>query len=105
MKTPESCTSIEDVREAIDGLDQTVIETLARRARYVRAAATFKKTATDVHAPDRVASMLVKRRGWAEANGVDPAFVESLFRSIVGHFLGEELEAWKSGAVTGSGDK
>jgi isochorismate pyruvate lyase len=94
MKEPEDCASIEDVREALDSLDQTLVEILGRRAGYARAAARFKKSEADVHVPERVAAMLVERRAWAEAHGLDPAFVEALFGSILEHFLAEERRAW-----------
>ncbi|MQT78406.1 chorismate mutase, partial [Pseudomonas helleri] len=42
MKTPEHCTGLSDIREAIDSLDQQIIETLGLRMQYVKAASAFK---------------------------------------------------------------
>ncbi len=97
MRAPEACESIEDVREAIDDLDREILSLLANRARYVAAAARFKTDQRSVRAPERQRAMLARRRGWAEEEGLDPNFVEALYRSIVSHFVGREMDHWREG--------
>ena len=97
MKKPEECRSLEDVRGAIDQIDREVIASLARRAEYVRVAGSFKKTEHGVRAPARVETMLAQRRTWAEEDGLDPAFVEALYRQVVDYFVRQELATWKRG--------
>ncbi len=97
MKAPEACESIEDVREAIDGLDREILHLLGRRAGYVAAAAPFKTDHNSVRAPERQKAMLARRRGWAEEEGLDPDFAESLYRNIVSHFVGRETDDWREG--------
>jgi isochorismate pyruvate lyase len=63
----------------------------------VAAAGTFKSSETEVRAPDRLERMLGERRQWAEAAGLDPTFVEELFRSITSHFISQELRQWRRG--------
>ncbi len=41
--------------------------------------------------------MLARRRGWAEEEGLDPDFAESLYRNIVSHFVGRETDDWREG--------
>lgn len=40
-----NCTSLEQVREHIDGLDRKIVSLIAERGAYVSQAAGFKKTA------------------------------------------------------------
>jgi isochorismate pyruvate lyase len=94
MKEPGDCRTIDDIRAAIDRIDQDVIGLLGRRAQYVCAAAGFKKDQTDVRAPERVEAMLRTRREWAESQGLDPDFIERLYRSVVEYFVAQELRTW-----------
>jgi isochorismate pyruvate lyase len=95
MKAPAECRSLEEVRSAIDRIDEEMIGLLARRALYVQAAARFKTSAADVPAPERLTAMLAVRRQWAEQGGLDPDFVEHLYREMVAHFVSREMEHWK----------
>jgi isochorismate pyruvate lyase len=94
VKSPEACANIEDVREAIDGLDRKVLRLLGRRAGYVAAAARFKTDQGSVRAPERQKAMMASRRRWAEEENLDPDFVEGLYGSIVSHFVAREMEGW-----------
>jgi isochorismate pyruvate lyase len=95
VKPPEACANIEDVREAIDGLDREVLRLLGRRAGYVAAAARFKTDQGSVRAPNRQKAMMASRRRWAEEEGLNPDFVEELYGSIVSHFVAREMEDWE----------
>ncbi len=97
MKPPEDSANIEDVREAIDDVDREVLRLLGQRARYVAAAARFKTDGNSVHAPERQKAMLARRREWAEDEGLDPDFVEGLYRNIISHFVGREMDDWREG--------
>ena len=97
MREPETCESIQDVRGAIDGLDREILRLLGNRARYVAAAARFKTDKESVQAPERQRNMLARRRQWAEEEGLDPDFVENLYRDIVSHFVGREMDLWQKG--------
>jgi isochorismate pyruvate lyase len=95
LRPPEACESLEDVRGAIDGLDREVLRLLGSRARYVATAARFKTDPKGVRAPERQKTMLARRREWAEEEGLDPDFVEGLYRNIVSHFVGREMDHWQ----------
>jgi len=96
VKSADDCRSLEEIRTEIDRLDEQIIELLGRRATFVKAAAAFKTSASEVAAPDRFAAMLQVRRGWAVREGLDPDFVERLYRDLVAYFIGREMEHWKS---------
>lgn len=92
MKAPAECTSIEDVRAAIDAIDQDIVRGLGLRFEYVKAITRFKKTETDVRAPDRYHAVLQARRDWAQAAGLDPDVVEQMYRLLIDHFIAEEMK-------------
>ena len=91
MIEPKDCQTLAEVRSEIDRLDQSLINTISRRQKYVHAAARFKRSENDVHAPERQRQMMAARRLWAETEGVDPDLIESLFRTMVDHFVAAEL--------------
>lgn len=96
MPAPEDCQSLADVRAAIDGIDRDVIALLGRRFEYVKAAARFKRSPDEVQAVERQRAMLVDRRAWAAAAGLDPDVVEQMYRDLVRYFAAQELDHWRA---------
>jgi isochorismate pyruvate lyase len=91
MVAPEDCQTIDQVRSEIDRVDRAIVELLAERRGYVKAVMRFKRTETDVHAVDRQKQVIAARREWAEALDLDPDLVERLYRTLIDHFIAEEL--------------
>ena len=75
--------TLNEVREAIDGLDKELIELLARRQKLVRQA---------VSAPERVAQVIASRRAYAEKAGLSPDVAEAVWRSMIDAFIKLEME-------------
>lgn len=92
MKSPAECSSIEEVRAAIDTIDHQVVKALALRSQYVKAITRFKKTKEDVQAPARQAIVISQRRAWAAEEGLDPDVVEKIYRTLIDHFVAAELK-------------
>lgn len=97
MKAPEDCTSIQDIRDAIDSLDHEIIALFGKRYEYVKAIVKFKTDEASVKAADRVATMMQKRRAWAEEVGMNPDVIEKLYRDLVNHFIQDEMVRLNSG--------
>jgi isochorismate pyruvate lyase len=91
MKTPDGCTNVQEIRDAIDALDYEIIALLGKRYEYVKAVVKFKTDEASVKAPDRIAAMLQKRRAWAEDVGMNPDIIEKLYRDLVNHFIQDEM--------------
>jgi chorismate mutase/N-acetylglutamate synthase-like GNAT family acetyltransferase len=94
MKKAEDCKSIEEIRECIDELDKTIIRNLGIRSTFVKMAARLKKSEEDVRAKNRVESMIKDRRKWASEYGLNPEFIEMLYRNIIAYFIGKEMAHW-----------
>ena len=91
MIEPKDCQTLAEVRSEIDRLDQSLINTISRRQEYVHAAAGFKRSDNEVHAHERQRQLMAARRLWAETEGLDPDLIESLFRTMIDHFVAAEL--------------
>ncbi|CAI8912116.1 MULTISPECIES: chorismate mutase [Pseudomonas] len=87
------CTSIEEVRHHIDGIDRELVALLARRGNLVNQAAAFKKTHDDVRAPARVEQVIAKVRALAAESGASEEVVERVYRAMIAAFIDAELKA------------
>lgn len=85
------CTSLNEVRQNIDRIDNDIIKLIAERGTYVAQAATFKKTEDAVKAPNRVESVIEKVRAKAEEYGANPDMIESLYREMIRNFIQMEM--------------
>ena len=85
------CTSLNEVRQHIDSIDNKIIKLIAERGTYVAQAAAFKKTEDAVKAPDRVESVIAKVRTKAEEYGANPDMIESLYREMIRNFIRMEM--------------
>lgn len=86
-----TCTTLEEVRNNIDRLDQQIVTLLAERGRYVSQAARFKKDTDSVKAPQRVEQVIAKVRGLSEAVGANPEVTEQVYRAMIAAFIQQEL--------------
>ena len=77
--------SLAELRAEIDACDRALLETLARRFGAVHDVASLKgASATQVLVPARVRSVLESRVAWGVELGIDPRFVDLLFRLLLG---------------------
>jgi chorismate mutase/N-acetylglutamate synthase-like GNAT family acetyltransferase len=100
FKPADQCTSISEIRQCIDLIDRQIIDNLGNRASYVLMAADFKNSISDVLATDRVNAMIQERRKWALDVGLEPSFIEELYRFIVNYFVNNEINHFKAGNET-----
>ncbi|WP_026309909.1 chorismate mutase [Niabella aurantiaca] len=94
--TPEHCRNIDEIRAGIDTIDEEIVRLISQRARFVKAAARFKRSETAVKDEKRVAAVIGSKRKLAVAYDVAPGLIEAVYRTMIGHFINEELEHWKT---------
>jgi len=93
MKPVKDCKNIEDIRQAIDELDEEIIALLGKRYQYVKEIVRFKeKNEESIVARERREAVIRSRRKLAVENGLDPDVVEELYRNLISHFIEEELK-------------
>lgn len=86
------CNSLEEVRENIDKIDDSIIRLIAERGNYVVQASAFKKNEEGVKAQNRVDSVIDKARNKAKEYGANPDMVEALYREMISRFVNMELD-------------
>lgn len=84
------CDSLEDVRREIDRIDAAIVRLIAERGGYVRQAARFKRSESDVAAPERARAVVERARALAEREGADPDLVADLYRMMIDRFIATE---------------
>ena len=82
-KKPEDCQNIQEIRNAIDGIDLEIIQLFARRDEYVREIVKFKEDEKGIVARERKDHVIRKRREWAAGKGLDPDLFEKMFRLVI----------------------
>ena len=93
------CSSLEEVRNNIDRIDDSIIKLIAERTEYVKQAALFKKNEAGVKAPDRVEAVIKNVREKAEKYGAPQDIAETVYRNMISGFIGMEISEFnkKSG--------
>jgi isochorismate pyruvate lyase len=86
-----TCTTLDQVRENIDRLDQQIVTLLAERGGYVSQAARFKKDSDGVKAPQRVEQVITKVRDLSLEVGANPEVTEQVYRAMIAAFIEQEL--------------
>ena len=92
----KECSSLQEVRDNIDGMDRKIVALLAERGVYVRQAARFKKDAAEIPAPARVAQVMDKVNALAMELGVNRWVVEQTYRAMISAFIAVEMEVHRN---------
>lgn len=96
MKAPEDCRDMSDIREAIDSIDNSIVELIAKRSEYVYQAAKFKTSEKAVRDEERVKSVIRSKRELAEKYGASPELIERIYTLMIDFFISEEMKEWKT---------
>ncbi|MET0252169.1 MAG: chorismate mutase [Novosphingobium sp.] len=91
---PEDCRTLAQVRAGVDALDAELIDLLARRFGYMRAAARVKQDRGAVRDEARKAEVIEAARRRALALGVPIALVGDFWERLVEASIAYEFEAW-----------
>ncbi|MDR3651723.1 MAG: chorismate mutase [Paludibacter sp.] len=91
-KYPSECTCKEEIRQQIDQIDKEIISLFALRFQYVSEIVKFKNDVESIVAQDRKDHVIKQRGEWAENHGLDKDTFEQIYRFLVDHNIGKELE-------------
>lgn len=88
----KTCNDMSDVRDAIDALDREIVALLADRLHFIGEAARIKPRRDQVRDEPRVEDVIAKVRAAAVASGMDPDFIEPIYRALVERSIAHELD-------------
>ncbi|HWY62744.1 MAG TPA: chorismate mutase [Rhizomicrobium sp.] len=93
-KAPENCASMEELRAAIDALDQQLVALLARRQLYIERAAVLKRDRGAVRDDGRIEEVVAKVLAAAMQAGLSGAIAEPVWRTLIEQSIRHELQAF-----------
>ena len=91
-KDPQSCNSMEELRDAIDALDVELVMLLARRQAYIERAAILKKDRGTVRDEARIEDVVRKVLAAAKEKGLSPAIAEAVWRVLIERSILHEFQ-------------
>ncbi len=90
-KTAAECTTMAEVRENIDRVDEALVALFAERWSFIRRAAEIKAgLGIPADVPARVRQVRDNARRNAEAQGLDGAFYEEIWARLIDHAIAYE---------------
>jgi isochorismate pyruvate lyase len=95
------CTSMTQVRAAIDSLDTLIVTLLAERMRYIEAAARIKPERSAVRDEVRKAEVVAHAVKVASDRNFPPALAYKLYDMLVEGSIAHELDQFDARAVQG----
>ena len=91
---PEDCMTMEEVRAGVDDIDRALVSLLARRQRYMTAAARIKQHREQVHDAARIEEVVAKTLTAAGREGLSAAIAEPVWRTLIDRSIAFELAEW-----------
>jgi len=83
LKSPADCTCKQDIRSAIDALDEDLLQIFALRQTYVRRMAELKQNPDQAFDHDRIETMVAALKARAEDLGLEGEQVEAVWRVLI----------------------
>lgn len=93
----KQCSSLEEVREEIDKLDDQIVELIAKRNRYIHQAASFKESVEEVKAPERVDTVIQRVRSKALSLNLSPNLISKLYKIMINEMVESEIAEFRNG--------
>ena len=92
--SPDDCRTMTDVRNGVNRLDRELVELLARRFAFMRAAARIKPNREQVRDEGRKAEVIAAAREAAIELGIPDDFVASVWEQLVETSIAYEMQEW-----------
>lgn len=90
----DDCETMVDVRAGVDAIDRELVALLARRQRYMDAAARIKTDRSRVRDVARVEQVVANVKAEAVKAGLSEEIAETVWRSLIEASIQYELRRW-----------
>jgi len=91
---PDACTTMPEIRAAIDALDRDIVALLATRMRYIEAAARVKTMRDAVRDEARKADVIAKACNAADGHGLSREHVAAIYELLVERSIAHEFRVF-----------
>ena len=95
-KSASECHTLSDIRYEIDTIDHFIVKLIHHRLQYVLATLKFKSDVKSIPDNKRMIQQLNQRKKWAEEYGLDPRYIESLFKLMLDWYISRQIAYYKS---------
>jgi isochorismate pyruvate lyase len=92
MIEPEECRTMTEVRAGVDALDEEIVALLARRFRFMDAAARIKPLRSQVRDEERKAAVIEHVRSAAASSGAPGDLIAGVYDRLIEDSIAYELE-------------
>ncbi|MGN6346433.1 MAG: chorismate mutase [Candidatus Nitrosocosmicus sp.] len=89
-------SSLDEIRADIDKLDKEIVGLLCKRGEYVKQAARFKTTASNIKDSKRLEQIVEKVTSYAKDHRFDPFIIETIYRNMIDIFIQLETKAYEN---------
>ncbi|MHA7774169.1 chorismate mutase [Roseibium sp. M-1] len=83
VKQPADCVNKNDIRTAVDAIDEELLQIFARRQGYVRRMAQLKQHPDEAFDHERIETMVAALKERAEMLGLEGEQAESVWRTLI----------------------
>ncbi len=90
------CTSLTEVRQEVDKLDDKIVELIGTRNAYIHQAAKFKESVEEVKAPQRIDDVIQRVRHKALSLGVSPNLMTELYTLMINEMVESEIAEFRN---------
>ncbi|MBS7671008.1 chorismate mutase [Croceicoccus gelatinilyticus] len=94
FKSPENCETMAEVRAGVDATDRALIDLLATRFGFMRAAARIKPERSHVRDEERKAAVIKAAMDEALNKGVPVGLIAEFWENLVETSIAYEMEEW-----------
>jgi isochorismate pyruvate lyase len=93
----KECQSLEEVRNEIDTIDESIVELIAKRNDYIKQAAKFKESVDEVKSQERIDFIMQRVRAKAIELNMNPNMIEELFKIMIDEMVETEIAEFRNG--------
>jgi len=87
----KKCTTLNEAREEIDGVDEEIVKLIAIRNEYIKQIAHFKTSVEEVKAEERIDVVISKVREQAIALDLSPNLINDLYIRMIDGMVESEI--------------
>jgi len=95
IRPADQCTSMAEVRDAIDRLDRRIVALLGERFGYLEAAARIKQDVQAIRDEARIDEVIANVRAVAAGEGVPPDIATELYRMLIEASVSYEMDKFR----------
>ncbi len=92
----KKCSSLQEVREEIDIIDDKLVELISQRSHLIRQAAAFKNSVDEVKAVERIDFIMQRVRHKAIELDVSPNLISDLFSVMIDEMVETEISEFRN---------